>query len=100
MKRGALLDLILLNKEGLTGVVKVKGTLGYSDHEMVEFRVLRGGSRMKSEVITLDFRRPDFRLFKNLLVRVPCDTTLEGKGPKKAGEYLRIATSNLKSSPS
>ena len=47
MRRGALLDLILTNKEGLVGDVKVKGSLGCSDHEMVEFRILRGGSRAK-----------------------------------------------------
>ncbi|KAK4806252.1 hypothetical protein QYF61_013396 [Mycteria americana] len=42
MRRGALLDLLLTNKEGLVGDVKVKGSLGCRDHEMVEFRILRG----------------------------------------------------------
>ncbi|PKU47288.1 rna-directed dna polymerase from mobile element jockey-like [Limosa lapponica baueri] len=40
--RGALLDLILTNKEGFTEDMKVKGSLGFSDHEMVEFRILKG----------------------------------------------------------
>ncbi|GAB0204061.1 hypothetical protein GRJ2_002871700 [Grus japonensis] len=42
-RRGGLLYLILKPKEGLMGDVKVKGSLGCSDHEMVEFRTLRGG---------------------------------------------------------
>ena len=37
------LDLVLTNKEGLVGHVKVGGSLGCSDHEMVEFRILCGG---------------------------------------------------------
>ncbi|GAB0209624.1 hypothetical protein GRJ2_003428100 [Grus japonensis] len=40
-RRGAMLDLVLTNKEGLVGDVKLKGSLGCSDHEMVECRILR-----------------------------------------------------------
>ena len=38
---GVLLDLVLTN-EGLVEDVKVGSSLGCSDHEMVEFRTLRG----------------------------------------------------------
>ncbi|PKU44633.1 rna-directed dna polymerase from mobile element hypothetical protein [Limosa lapponica baueri] len=34
MRRGALLDLMLTNKEGLVGDVEVRASLGCSDHEM------------------------------------------------------------------
>jgi len=47
-RRGALLDLILTNKEGLIGDVKIKGSLGCSDHEIVEFRIPRAGRRASS----------------------------------------------------
>ncbi|GAB0177908.1 hypothetical protein GRJ2_000256100 [Grus japonensis] len=40
-RRGALLDLVLTNKEALVGDVRLKGSLGCRDHEMVEFRILR-----------------------------------------------------------
>ena len=43
-RKGALLDLVLINKEGLVEDVKVGGRLGCRDHEMVEFRILHGGS--------------------------------------------------------
>ncbi|GAB0193293.1 mitochondrial enolase superfamily member 1 [Grus japonensis] len=33
-----MLDLVLTNKEGLVGDMKLKGSLGCSDHEMVEFK--------------------------------------------------------------
>ncbi|GAB0179184.1 hypothetical protein GRJ2_000383700 [Grus japonensis] len=79
-RRGAMLDLILTNKEGLVGDVKLKGSLGCSDHEMVEFRILRAARRAHSKLTTLDFRRADFGLFRDLLGRIPWDKALEGRG--------------------
>lgn len=35
MRRSVLLNLVLTNKEGLVGGVKVGGSLGCSEHEMV-----------------------------------------------------------------
>jgi len=49
-RKGTLLDLVLTNKEGLVEDVKVGGRLGCSDHEMVKFRILRGGSRATSRI--------------------------------------------------
>ncbi|GAB0179869.1 mitochondrial enolase superfamily member 1 [Grus japonensis] len=71
MRSGVLLDLVLTNKEGLVGDVKAGGSLGCSDHEMVEFRILHGRSRAINRIITLDFRRTNFDLFKDLLGRIP-----------------------------
>jgi len=39
--------------------VKVKGIFTCNELEMVELRILRGGSRAKSKITMLDFRRPD-----------------------------------------
>ncbi|GAB0208014.1 hypothetical protein GRJ2_003267100 [Grus japonensis] len=75
-----MLDLVLTNKEGLVGDVKLKGSLGCSDHEMVEFRILRAARRALSKLPTLDFRRADFGLFRDLLGRVPWDKAPEGRG--------------------
>ncbi|GAB0205396.1 hypothetical protein GRJ2_003005200 [Grus japonensis] len=77
---GDMLDLILTNEEGLVGDVKLRGSLGCSDHEMVEFRILRAARRARSKLTTLDFRRADFGLFRNLLGRIPWDKALEGRG--------------------
>ena len=76
-QKGALLDLILTSKEGLVRIVKVKGSLGCSDHEIMEFRILREGNQAKSRIITLDFRIAGFDLFRDLLERVPWDMVLE-----------------------
>lgn len=58
MRRGALLDFFT-DKEELVGKAKVGGSLGCSDHEMMQFRILKGGSRAKSMIPSLDFRRGD-----------------------------------------
>ena len=55
-RASVLLDLALTNKEGLVEDVKAGGSLDCGDHEMVEFRILCGGSRAVSRIITLDFR--------------------------------------------
>jgi len=79
-RKSALLDLVLTNKEGLVEDVKAGGSLSCSDHEMVEFRILRGGSRAISRIKTLDFRRANFGFFKQLLGAIPWVRALEGRG--------------------
>ena len=50
---------------------KGQGNLGCSDHKIVESRSLRGGSKAKSRSTTLDFRRADFSMLKDVLGRIP-----------------------------
>lgn len=77
LKRGvALLDLVFTNQEELVRDVKVKGSIGCSDHGLVEFRILRGGSKTETRITTLDFRRADCGLFRDLLKRIPQYTAL------------------------
>ena len=78
-----MLDLLLTQKEGLIRGLKVKGILGCSGHEMVEFSIPRAGTTVKSKLTTLHFSPADFGLFKNMLRRVPWDKALEGRGVKE-----------------
>jgi len=50
----------------------------------VEFRSLHGGSRAISRIKTLNFRRVNFGLFKDLLGGVPLVRTLEGRGVQES----------------
>ncbi|PKU30746.1 dtw domain-containing protein 2 [Limosa lapponica baueri] len=84
MWRGAMLDLILTNKEGLVGNVKLKVSLGCSDHKMVEFKVLGAARRVHNKLATLDFRRADFGLLRDLLVRVTWEKVLEERGAQES----------------
>jgi len=64
---GVLLDFVLTNRDGLVEEVQVGGSLGCSNHEMVECRILRGGSRVTKRIKALDFRRANSGLFQDLL---------------------------------
>jgi len=76
-----MLDFVLTKKEGLAGNVKLKGSLGCSDHEMVEFKILRAVRRVHSKLTTLDFRRADSGIFRG---RVPWDKAQEGRGAQES----------------
>ena len=52
-RRETLMDLILTNKECLVEVVKFESSIGCSNHEMVEFRILRAGRRVKGKPAVL-----------------------------------------------
>ena len=99
-RKGTLLDLVLTNKEGLVEDVKVGGRLGCSDHQIVEFRILCGGSRAVSRIKTLDLRRATFGLFRELLGGIPWAKALESRGSKSAGRSSNVTSSTLRSNAS
>ena len=54
-----------------------QGSLGCSEPEMVEFRILRGRSKGNSKNATMDFRRADFGLSRDLLGSITGHMALE-----------------------
>ncbi|KAJ7427523.1 hypothetical protein WISP_06092 [Willisornis vidua] len=81
MRRCAMLDLVLTSKEGLVGNVKLWGKFGCSNHKMVPFENLEAVRRVHSKLVSLDFRRADFGLFRHVLGRVPGNEVK--RGPRK-----------------
>ncbi|GAB0177896.1 hypothetical protein GRJ2_000254900 [Grus japonensis] len=79
-RKGALLDLLLMNREGLMGELAIGGCLGHSDHEVVEFKIFGDRRKTDTKTSTLDMRRADFRLLRELVSQVPWETALEGIG--------------------
>lgn len=73
---GDLLNLRLITKKKLVDV-NVKDYSDCRDQKMVDFRILRGGKKVKMKLISLDFRIADLGPFKDLLGRVPLDKDLE-----------------------
>ena len=50
-------SLPLTKKEEMAEEVKIEGSLNCSDHETVEAKILRGGSKPRnSRITTLDFK--------------------------------------------
>ncbi|KAJ7413722.1 dtw domain-containing protein 2 [Pitangus sulphuratus] len=83
--RDVTLDLVLTDKERLVGNVKPKGSLGRSNHEIVEFDTLRGVKRVHSKLTTLGFTRANFGLLRDLLGRAPEKKTWKEEWPKNTG---------------
>jgi len=76
---GASLDLLFTNREGLVGDVVVRGCLGLSEYEIIEFSVRGEVKRGASKTTTMDFQRADFGLFRMLVERDPWERVLMGK---------------------
>lgn len=57
--------------------MKLKGSLSCSDHELVESEILWMERRAHCNLLTLDFRKADFGLFRDLLGRVLYDKTMK-----------------------
>ncbi|PKU32580.1 nedd4-binding protein 2-like 2 [Limosa lapponica baueri] len=92
----AILDLIVTNASELIRDVKIGGSLGCSDHALVEFTVLRDTCQTRSIVRKLNFRKANFQLFKELVNRTPWETVLRDQGGE-AGRSLRTLSIEHKS---
>lgn len=89
-KEDALLDFIFINNKGLVGDMKVTGTLGCSDKDMMEFRMPRGKNKANSRSTTLDMRRADLGLFSDLLDRIAWDRVLERRDVQEDWLIFRL----------
>lgn len=69
-----------MNKSWLETSCQVRGSLGCSDHEIMELKALRGGNRAKSMTRALDFRRLKCSLFRDLLGRILWNMAPERRG--------------------
>ncbi|KAK4826871.1 hypothetical protein QYF61_011990 [Mycteria americana] len=65
----AILDLMVTNASELISDVNIGGSLGCSNHALVEFTVLRDMGQVRSLVRTLNFRKAKFQLLKEDGVR-------------------------------
>jgi len=93
----AILDLVVTNASELVGDVKIGGSLGCSDHALVELMLLREMGITKSIVRTLNFRRANFQLFKQIVRRKRSSGT---RVKNRAGRSLRMYSRERKSSRS
>ncbi|KAK4823256.1 hypothetical protein QYF61_000223 [Mycteria americana] len=76
----AILDLLVTNATELIGDIKTGGSLGCSDHALVEFAVLRDMGQVKSKVRNLNFRKAEFQL---VLVSAGIECKKSGKEGKR-----------------
>jgi len=94
----ALLDLLLTNTDELISEVRTDGSLGCSDCALVELMILWHMGQMKCKARTLNFRRANFQLFKELVDGTRWETALGVKEQNRAGSFLRTFCLDDKSS--
>jgi len=85
----AILDLVVTNVSELVGDVKIGGILGCSDHALVELALLREMGITKSIVRTLNFRRANLQLFKEIVRRTPWETVLRDRGTEQSRQVFK-----------
>ncbi|KAK4831467.1 hypothetical protein QYF61_017715 [Mycteria americana] len=83
-------DLLVTNASKLSDI-KIGGSLGCSNHALVEFAVLRDVGQAKSKVRTLNFRKANFQLSKELVNRTPWKTALRDKGAEQSRQIFKDA---------
>lgn len=65
---------MLTNAEETINKTKIRGTLGCSDHALIDFVISKIVSLVESWVRTLNFKRENFHPFKELLDGIPLET--------------------------
>ena len=85
----AILDLLVTNASEIIFDIMTGGSLGCSDHALVEFTVLRDMGQAENKVGTLNFRKAKFQLFKELVNRTPWETALGDKGAEQRWQIFK-----------
>jgi len=94
-----VLDLALIARRGWRAMSSSRAALAALTMKWWSSESV-GQQGRHTKFTTLDFRRADFGLFRDLLGRVPWIKPWREEGPKKAGQYSRITFSKLRSDAS
>jgi len=80
---------MLTSASELISDIKTGGSLGCSGHALVEFTDLRDMGKARSIVRTLNFRKGNFQIFKELVSRTPWETVLRDRGAEQRWQILK-----------
>jgi len=84
---------MLTNVSELIGGIKIGGSLGCSDHALVEFTVLRDMGKARRVLRTINFRKANFQLFKELFRRTPWEKVLRDREAEQSWQTFKDAFS-------
>ena len=93
----AILDPMVTNASELLSDIKIRGSLGCSDHALMEFAALRDKAEARSKVRIRNFRKAKFQLFKALVNRTPWETTLRDNGAEQSWQMFSIECKSSRS---
>lgn len=71
IRKHALLDLILVNRESHMDEMAISSHHGNNDNKVVKFKILGDRRKTATKTSTLNTRRTDFRLLEDLISKVP-----------------------------
>ncbi|KAK4807857.1 hypothetical protein QYF61_007763 [Mycteria americana] len=97
-RQDATVDLMVTNASELISDVRIGGSLGYSDHALVQFIVLRDMGQAKSKARTLNFRKETNSLNSSKLTGLPGKLSSGTREQNRAGRSLRTLSTERKSS--
>ena len=80
---------MLTNAEESVREVKIGGSLGCSDHALMDFVILKNAGLAKSRAWTLCFRRANFRMLKELLSGILWETVLKGMDTEQSWQLFK-----------
>lgn len=86
--KGALIDSLLLNKEGLVGEMATGDYFGHCDHEVVQFKIFSDWRNTATKTSALDMQRAVFTLLKQF-VKFPVKFLLKVLGFVSTDRFLR-----------
>ncbi|PKU46995.1 nedd4-binding protein 2-like 2 [Limosa lapponica baueri] len=89
IRADVILELLVTSASELIGDITIGGSVGCSDHALVEFTVLRAMGKDKSKVRTPNFRKTKFQLFKEFVSRSPWETALRDKGEEQSWQIFK-----------
>lgn len=97
IRRVAVLDLVLTNKEEN---VKLKGSLGWKDHEMLQFEILRAERRGHGKLRTVDSEDQTLASSATCLVESHKIKPWRREQPSKTDWYYKFTSLDLRSNAS
>lgn len=71
------------------GELATGGSLGHSDDEAVRFKSFANGRKTASKALTLDMRRADSRLLRELLAKIPWEEAFESVGVHQCWSFFK-----------
>lgn len=71
IRKGALIDLLLVNRESLLSEVEIGGLFGNSDYEILKYKISGDRRKTATKISTLDLKKQISDFSMNLIVASP-----------------------------
>lgn len=88
-RNNTLLDLLFTNCDNLLDHIINIGSHGYTNHNMVEFKILQRTLEIRSRIQTLNFGRAKLSTSRAQPQGIPKETTMQGKQVCKCCEFFK-----------